>query len=174
MRSLTTLEEFYAHALAIEREAAERYADFAAHFSDRGEETLAGLCNNLARLEREHLQELVRACAGLTLPPIAESQYRWLDCGSPEAPARELFYRIAQPCDLLEIALEGELRAREFFVTVVRTSRSHAVRELAAIMAAEESEHVRWVLQAIEYHSRPPDPVALPEAEGNPEAAPAN
>jgi rubrerythrin len=157
MRPIESVEEFYAHALAIEREAAERYGEFAAHFGDRGEDVLSGLCRNLARFEREHYHHLVRACEGLALPIVPASDYRWLDQASPEAPARELFYRIAQPRQLLEIALDAEVRARDFFVWVARSSASKGVRELASIMAAEEAEHIHWVTLAMEYHPQSPE-----------------
>lgn len=157
MRPIETVEEFYAHALAIEREAAERYGEFATHFADRGEEVLSGLCGNLARFEREHYHHLIRACEGLTLPIVGSGEYRWVEGASPEASARELFYRVAQPRQLLEIALDAELRAREFFVWVAKSARSNAVKELASIMAAEEAEHVHWVAQALEYHPGPAD-----------------
>lgn len=148
---IETVEEFYVHALAIEREAAERYAEFAAHFEARGEEVLAGLCRNLAAAEREHFEEIARASAHMTLPAIATTHYRWLECGAPETPARDLLYRIATPRQLLEIALAAELRARAFFVSVARTARPLEVRQLASIMAAEEVEHVRWVGEALRY-----------------------
>jgi rubrerythrin len=54
---------------------------------------------------------------------------------------------------LLEIALAAEWRAREFFVGIARTSPNLAVRELASVMAAEETEHVQWVRKALEYHN---------------------
>jgi len=149
---IATIEEFYAHALAIEREASERYAKFAEHFEDRSEEALAGLCRNLAKLELEHFEELAAGCGDMTLPAIAAGDYHWLDDGSPEAPARELVYRVATPRHLLEIALKGECRAREFFVWIARTAPARAVRELAAVMAAEEMEHIAWVRQALECH----------------------
>jgi len=152
MKPIETIEEFYCHALAIEREAAERYEEFAAHFEDRGEELLAGLCRNLADLERGHYEDLATSSLGMRLPRIREGQYRWLDGDSPEAPAREMLYRIATPRHLLEIALAAEWRAREFFVAIARTAPSPAVRELASVMAAEETEHVKWVRQALEYH----------------------
>ena len=151
-RPIGTVEEFYAHALAIEREAAERYNEFAAWFGDRGDDVLAGLCHNLARFEGEHYEQLVRGCEDLKLPVISEADYLWLGDAPPETGARALFFRAAQPRHLLEIALEAEMRAREFFVWVARTSASRPVRELAAIMAAEETEHVAWVTQAMEYH----------------------
>ena len=152
-RLIATTEEFYAHALAIEREAAERYEEFTAYFADRGEEVLAGLCANLARQEREHFEELVRACAHLSLPPISAGDYLWLTGESPEAAARELFYRIGTPRALLEIALDAELRAREFFVEIAKAAPLVSVRELASVMAAEEAQHVTWVRQALEYHT---------------------
>jgi rubrerythrin len=158
---IATVEEFYAHALAIEREAAERYSEFAQHFEDRGEEALAGLCRNLAHLELEHYHDLLASCSSLTLPAIAAGDYRWLDEESPEAPARELVFRIATPHNLLEVALRAECRAREFFVRIARTAPLKAVRELAGVMAAEEMEHVAWVRQALEYHGAPADWDAL-------------
>jgi rubrerythrin len=154
---IATVEVFYAHALAIEREAAERYGEFAAYFNDRGEEVLSGLCRNLASLERGHYHQLIRACEGLTLPVVADGEFQWLEGGAPESAARELFYRVSNPRQLLHIALDGETRARLFFVWVARSSPCNAVRELAAVMAAEESEHVRWVQDALEYCPERPD-----------------
>ena len=156
-RPIATVEEFYAHALAIEREAAARYDEFALHFGERGEDVLEGLCLNLAKHEREHYQELSLGCRHLNLPGIDDAEYSWLDGASPEAPARELMYRIASPRQLLEIALSAECRARDFFVSIVKTAPLAPVRELAAVMAAEEVDHVRWVHQALEYYGGAPD-----------------
>jgi rubrerythrin len=136
----------------MELEASERYAEFAETFAGRGEDVLSGLCRNLAAAEGEHFQELARACANLTLPAIPAADYRWLEAGAPETAARELLYRVATPRQLLEIALAAELRARAYFVWIVRTAPSLEVRQLASIMAAEEVEHVRWVRQALESH----------------------
>ena len=149
---IATVEEFYAHALAIEREAAERYEEFAAHFEERGEEAIAGLCRNLANAERGHFDDLATCCASLDLPAIPAGAYRWMEGDSPEAPARMMMPRIASTRNLLEIALAAEWRAHEFFVSIARTSPVLAVRQLASVMAAEETEHVRWVRQALEYH----------------------
>jgi len=150
-RPIRSVEEFHAHALAIEREAIARYAEFRDWFDDRGEEVLAGLCRNLAELETGHLHKIERACQGLDLPPIDSTQYQWLEAGSPEAPARELFYRVAEPRHLLEIALDAERNALAFFEWVERTGKDERVRSLAREMAADEEQHVRWVARALEY-----------------------
>ena len=156
-RSIGSVAEFYAHALAIEREAAERYAEFAAWFAERGEDVLAGLARQLAQHEHEHFSLLSKRCRGLALPAIAADAYRWLDAHSPEAPAREAFYRIAGARQLLEVALAAECNALAFFGRVERTTPSAEVRSLAREMAAEEARHVRWVRNALDYHpaSRP-------------------
>lgn len=148
---IRSVPEFYSHALAIEHEAAERYAEFREYFADRGEEVLAGLCGNLSRMEAEHFQELARASEGLQLPAIAEGDFRWLESGSPEAAAREVFYRIATPRQLLEVALQGERTALAFFQWAERTSPDGEVRGLAHRMAEEELRHAEWVRQALEY-----------------------
>jgi rubrerythrin len=148
-KPIATPEEFYAHALVIEREAAERYAEFAEWFEMRSA-PLARLCGRLAVLEREHFEELAESCARLELPEIAAGDYRWLERDSPETTAREFFYRVADSRQLLEIALAAEVRAHAFFVQVARTAPDRAVRELAAVMAAEENEHIAWVRGALE------------------------
>ena len=63
---IETIEEFYANALAIEREAAERYDEFTRYFEDHDEDALAGLCRNLADMERRHFEEL--ATSSLAMP----------------------------------------------------------------------------------------------------------
>jgi len=151
-KPMTGVAEFYAHALAIEREAMERYAEFEAWFSDRGEDVLAGLCANFAQMEASHLRELEVRCRGMQLPAIATGEHHWLDVGPPEAPARELFYRVAEPRHLLEIALQAEMNAVSYFEWVARDSVDPGVRSLAEEFAAEERDHVKWVAQALEYH----------------------
>lgn len=54
------LAECYANALAIEREAAARSAQFAEYLEDHGELATAELFRRLARFERQHVDELER------------------------------------------------------------------------------------------------------------------
>jgi rubrerythrin len=150
-RPIDDLELFYAHALAIEREALDRYEEFRTYFADRREEVFSGLCEQIAREERAHYEKLVRASSGMSLPPIDAAKYRWLGDASPEAPSHEAFYRVSTPRQLLELALAGELAARRFFRWVTRTSRDPAVRAVARTLANEEAEHARWVMDALQY-----------------------
>ena len=150
--SIRSIEEFYAHALAIEHEAAERYREFQAWFDDHGEEILAGLCASIGDMEGEHYKALVETSRELTLPALAQGEHLWLEAGSPETPARELFYRVAEPRHLLEIALRGEVNALAFFQGIERTASDAGVKAAAREMAREEEQHVTWVANALEYH----------------------
>lgn len=157
-RPIASLEEFLSHAIAIEREAAERYAEFEKHFRERGEDVLAGLCGNLAGHEQEHLQDMIDRSSGLTIPVIGADDHHWLEGTSPEAPARELFYAVASPEDLLLVALRAEAGAQFFFAWVARTCPDAKVRELARELTREEAQHVRWIEQARGYRSLSPVP----------------
>jgi len=152
MRPVRTIEEFYAHALAIEREACERYTELHAWFRERGEEVLAGLCRNLSEAEGAHFAELEAACRKLELPVIDAADYQWIEGESPEAPRREVLRRVAKPRQLLLIALAAERGAAAFFEWVAATSPDPRVRALAHELAAEEEHHVSWVRDALEYH----------------------
>lgn len=149
---ICSVEEFYAHALALEREAGERYREFADWFRNRGEEALSGLCTTLADAEGAHFREMVAACRHLELPTVPEGEFRWLEGDSPEAPGRDLFYRVVRPAELLKIALGAELNATAWFDWVARTSTDPRVRTLATGFLAEEAGHVRWVEEALDYH----------------------
>jgi rubrerythrin len=141
---IESVAELYVHAIAIEREAAERYAEFAERMADLGNDEVAALFGVLARAEKLHLEALRRRTEGVALPAL-EADYSWLDDGPPETVARELVFRLMTQRDALEIALLAEKRARAFFEHVMRTGDDPALRALAREMAAEEAEHVAMV-----------------------------
>jgi rubrerythrin len=145
MEPIRSAVELYAHAIAFEREAAERYAEFAQRMNDLGEEAVAAVFGRLAGLEAEHLGALERRTAGLALPRLETDEYRWLDAGAPETAARELVYRLMTPHNALAIALGAERRAQAFFEHVVTGAEDPALRALAREMAADEREHVAMI-----------------------------
>lgn len=147
-----TIEAFYAQALAIEREAAERYREFEAYFAPRGEAVLAAICGMLARMEAEHYAQLARAAEGLSLPE-PDPAYGWSAESPAESAPRKEFYRITSAEQLLEIALEGEIRAQRFFAWVAASATDPAVQAMAEEMAHEEARHIRWVTQALAYRN---------------------
>jgi rubrerythrin len=149
-RLIETPLELYAHAIAIEREAAQRYSELAERMADEGRDELARVFGMLAGLEAGHLDALERRTSGLPLPAIAAAQYQWLDAGAPETAAHELVFRLLTPHQALAIALQGEKRAAAFFERVFVAAGDPALRALAREMAAEEHEHVGLIERLLE------------------------
>ena len=133
--------ELYAHAIAIEREAAARYAEFSERMDDLGNPAVAALFRLLARQEARHLEELERRSAGLALR-AALPAYAWLTDGPPETAARELVFRFMTQREALLIARAAEERAQAFFRHAACVAGEPGVRALAGEMAAEEAEHI--------------------------------
>ena len=133
--------ELYVHAIAMEREAAERYAEFSRRMADEGNSEVAALFARLAALESEHLATLRRRTSGVALPPL-ESDYSWIDTGAPETLAHDLVFRLMTPHQALGVALRAEKRARAFFEQAQRVADDPGLRALAREMAVEEKEHI--------------------------------
>lgn len=146
---IRTPGELYAHAIAIEREAAERYAELARLMDDLGNDDVASLFRRLAVFEAEHLDTLEGRTAGVDVPRIGPGEYAWLDAGPPETVARELVFRLLTPRAALEIALAAERRAQAFFSEVKASADDPALRALAQEMAMEEAGHIAMVEEAI-------------------------
>jgi rubrerythrin len=156
MKPIQSVPELYAHGIAIEREAAERYSEMAQRMAEHGDEAVADVFSSLARLEAEHLHALEQRTAGIELPQIAAGQYQWLDAGAPETATHEWLFRLMTPRQALGIALEAEKRAQVFFERAFLTCGDPELRALALEMAREEAEHVELVTRLME---RTPDPI---------------
>ena len=150
MKSIGSVAELYAHAIAIEREAAATYGEFAERMADEGREELAAVFSMLAGAEAEHLETLERRTDGIELPALRTHEYKWLDAGIPEVPARELVMRLMTPRQALAIALHAEHRAYAFFEHASWTAADPGVRALAREMAGEEREHIETLACLLE------------------------
>ena len=146
--SIESAAELYVHAIAIEREAAERYAEFAQRMSQQGNEEVAALFRRLAGYEAEHLAALRQRTAGMDLPALT-SDYSWLDDAAPETMPMDAIFSRMKPRHALAIALQAEKRARAFFEHMVRSAADPALRALAREMAAEEVEHIALIDAAL-------------------------
>ena len=150
MQAIQSPIELYAHAIAIEREAAERYSELAERMDDEGREELARVFGELAHMEAEHLETLERRTEGLALPAIPADRYHWLEHGAPETARHDLVFRLMTPRQALAIALAAERRAQAFFEAVSWSAADPALRSLAREMLAEERSHVELVTRMLE------------------------
>jgi rubrerythrin len=150
--SIEYTAELYVHAIAIEHEAAERYAELAARMEKRGNYAAAALFRMLSRLEARHLEQLQRRTAGMSLPSLS-ADYSWRDDDAPETVGRDLPRRGLTQRRALELALQAEKRARAFFEQAARVAGDAEVRTLAQEMAAEEAEHVALIERMLQLPS---------------------
>ena len=154
-RAIGSIAELYAHALAVEREAAARYAELAEFMSDHGNAPVAALFARLAQIEEEHAGAIVARARGLEVPALRTFEHTWFDAGPPETVAHEFVFRLMTPHDALKIALEAEQRARGYFEQVFANATDPDVKMLAAAMIQEEQQHIEWVERAL---ATDPDP----------------
>ena len=142
LSGIRTVEDFFAHALALEREAATRYLQFSEQMLAHDNREAAGLFETLAQLESGHhgrLQERCRECAPAALKPW---ECRWIDPESPESAPLDAMHYLMTPWHAVRIALVNELRAQRFFEAVAASpDATPEVRSLAAEFAADEHEH---------------------------------
>jgi rubrerythrin len=154
-KEIVSLGALFAHALAIEHEAAARYWEFAAVMADYGNDATAELFLRLAEFEVEHAFHLAKKCVGIEIPVIDPGEYAWLDSGAPVPEARAFIFRMMTPRLALEIALRAEKQAKVFFERVQVASSNASVRKLAAEFVGDEQSHIDWVTDALAHLPRP-------------------
>ncbi len=140
--SIASVEEFLAHALALETESAERYRELADTMEVHNNEAVAHLFEQLAEYGDQHAREVAERAKGLELPEIAPWGYKWTCPEGPESACADQVHYLMTPCDALKIALHNEIRGREFYAQVAAGSPDPEVRAIAGEMTAEEDEHV--------------------------------
>ncbi|MDH3453370.1 MAG: ferritin family protein [Gammaproteobacteria bacterium] len=150
-----TVAELLAHSLAIEAEAEERYTMLAEQMEVHNNDEVAQLFRRLAEIEGKHIAK-VKAMSGIEpIPHIAPWDLRWQGKNSPEAPEFEDVHYLMTPHHALELALQGECYAAEFFADVAASARDETVRQMAAELAEEEREHVALVEKWLARYPKP-------------------
>jgi rubrerythrin len=152
-----TLPEFMAHALAMEREAVDRYTQFADALEMHNNTEVAALFRTMAGYEAKHAERIMAEMGWTEAPPVPDHIQFGLNLESPEtAPFDEVHY-LMQPWHALQLALAAEKRAEAFFAVLARLATNEPVRQAALELQAEEAGHVALVQEWIA-KVPPPDP----------------
>jgi rubrerythrin len=141
-----TLEEFMAQALLMEREAVERYTEFADSLEAHNNNEVAALFRTMAGYESKHAEQIM-AQMGWSKDPTPPTQLmHWpgLDAG-PETVDIDQVHYLMQPWHALQLALAAEKRAEAFFAVIAKMAVSEPIRQAALQLRAEEAEHVALV-----------------------------
>jgi rubrerythrin len=134
--SLRTLHELMAHACTFEREAVERYTEFADVLETHNNREAAALFRSLATQEARHAEELMRSM-GWQQPPEPPAQKQ-----APRGADLQQAHYLMHPWHAVQVALQAEREAHDFFAALVASSDADEVRRAALRLQAEEQEHI--------------------------------
>jgi len=151
--TISTIEDFFAHALAIEREAAARYRELAGQMHAHHNGACAALFDWLAQLESQHTARLQSQAAQRVVSEIEPAEYRWPESGPPESGPLGTAAGLTKPSQLLELALNNERRAKAFFDGIAIAASDPELRKIAAQFAAEEQQHIEMIADALQRQS---------------------
>jgi len=145
------LERFLRLAAKLEADAADGYARLAQTMQQGGHDEVAGMFAKFGEFSRLHLaevRELQENELGREFDPRLDDPV-WPDEHSPENPLALAPLADITPRGAVDMALETERRACDFYSAIAGQTGSERVQELAQMFAEEESEHVehlqRWL-----------------------------
>jgi rubrerythrin len=142
-----------AQALAMENEAAQRYAELADAMETHNNRDVAELFRKMAAIERKHAAQIMAEMGWNEPPPLAK--IAWEDFEGPETAAADEVHYLMQPYHALEIALANEKRAERFFARLLRAATVASVRKAARELLTEERGHVALVAAWLKKVPRP-------------------
>lgn len=150
MPMIDELGQFLQLASKLEADAAAGYDQLADLMQQQGREEVAAMFAKFAHFSRLHHQEVEQLRdQEVSTPGELAADPVWPDGHSPENPLALTLAEDMTPRKAVELALETERRACDFYITVAGQSRSSRVRELAHEFGEEEAEHVahlqRWL-----------------------------
>jgi rubrerythrin len=147
---------FFAQALAIEVEAADRYALLGDQMEVHHNKEIAVIFRKMAAVEAEHHSEIARR-AGDALLAAASASFSWTGPDGPESTAFEAAHYLMTPRQALLLARFNEERAVQYYQAIAAAATDPQIAALAAQMAEDERQHVKWVDEWLEAFA-PDDP----------------
>jgi rubrerythrin len=141
---IRTVEDLFAIAAAMEKEAGRRYGELAAAMARAGNAPLADLFDRLGREEEGHADGLDQWAGRERVRPSADLNFSW---DLPETASEDEFAEaggryLASPWRVLAMAVRNEERAFAFYINVAARTADARVRAYAEAMAREELNHV--------------------------------
>ena len=143
--SIADIADLLQHALVIETEAAERYRSLGHQMAVHNSPHIARIFEKMADIEGRHAAEIEARLRGLSPPDRKPWEYAWGDAASPEAGGDEEAHYMMTARQALEMVLEAEQRAYDFYRGLAKTVRDREIKALVDEFATEEKEHVALV-----------------------------
>lgn len=144
--SPVNLEALMLQALAMEQEAAQRYADLADAMEMHNNADVAELFRRMAVIEGRHAVQIMQQM-GWEHPPAASQAPApaWEGLEAAETVGLDDVHYLMRPWHALQLALAAEQRAERFFGALALGSSDPSVRNAALELQQEEKEHVELI-----------------------------
>ena len=152
---ITSLADLFAVAYRIEADAVERYELLADQMETHNNPELVAVFRDLCRAEKIHRDEIQRLAGEIDVVTHARQLPCWDRGDSPEEVDLGAAHYMMTPWHALQMALEGEKRALDFFTSVMETTEDSQVKRLAEEFAEEEAEHVNLVHRLLRRYPQP-------------------
>jgi rubrerythrin len=150
----TSIEDFMAQAVAMEREAAQRYDELADAMEVHNNRDMAQMFRKMALVEEKHATQ-VMAEMGWTEVPKPTTAVPFEGFESAEMVPMDEAHYLMQPWHALQLALVAEQRAERFFAHLASIADNDAVRKAALELQQEEREHVEVIEAWLKRTPRP-------------------
>jgi len=137
------LADFLAHSIELEAEARERYRELAESMAAHNNTEVAAFFEAMAVEASKHLAEVEGMVGSMALPEFKPWEYNWPNSEAPETASYEaLHYRMSLR-QAMQLALENERAAENYYRLVAETARDDKTAALAREFAEEELSHSR-------------------------------
>lgn len=146
---MDSVEEFLAHAIQIEQEAALRFGQLADAMTTHGNQEVGRLFRQLADYSQLHLADARERAGFRDVPALKPNEFAWPDIESPESAAIWAADPMLGREQALEVALAAEQAGLDYYTQVMQSTHDPEIRALAKEFVAEEEGHVaelkRWM-----------------------------
>jgi len=150
-----TLAELIVHALVIELEAVQSYKDLKEQMEECGNSEVAGLFEEMSKLEAGHAEKIREKAGFLELPELAPWEFRWAGLEPPENIDLAGVHYLMTPYQALALALENEQSAVAFFDAIAHDCTDRHIRSMAQEFADDERQHVAWLKEWLAKYPAP-------------------
>lgn len=166
MNAFDTIEVFLAHAVNLEREAAERFGQLADAMDAAGNREVGKLFRRLGEYSRLHLTDAKMRSGFREIPDIPQTELNWPGFESPETAAIWAADPMIGREEALQIARNAEQAGLDYYKSVSESSSDPEIKALAKEFYLEESEHVaeldKWIEAHMNGHQLPVDGYKAP------------
>jgi rubrerythrin len=149
-----TVSELCGHALELERDAAQRFSEYARRTRELGARGTSSLFESLAVEQQQEVSALELATGERKAAELSPWEYAWRLTYMPEAMEQRPRVVPVNAREALQLAVMAKRRAESFYNDVGENARDAVVRSCALEMATSERAQIRRLQRQLNLEQR--------------------